>query len=64
MVFILRKSLPVSRSPARIGPQLTDEEYLSQRKWFERDEIFTQYGVYIERKILQVTRAPAVSVRN
>ena len=55
MVFILRKSLLVAGSSARIGPQLTDGEYLSQRKRFERDEIFTQYAVGIGKKILQVS---------
>ena len=39
--------------------QLTNEEYLSQRKRFERDEIFTIYGVYIEKKILQVAESSA-----
>ena len=39
----------------RTSPQLTDEEYLSQRKRFERDEIFTQYAVSIGEKILQVS---------
>ena len=32
------------------------EEYLSQRKRFERDEICTIYGVYIEKNILQAVR--------
>ena len=52
---VLRKSLLVARSPARIGSQLTVEEYLSQHKLFERDEIFTQYAVGIGEKILQVS---------
>ena len=52
---VLRKSLPVSGSSARTGPELTDEEYLSQCKLFERDEIFTQYAVDIGEKILQVS---------
>ena len=59
MVFILRKSLPVAGSSARIGPQLTDEEYLSRCKWFERDKIFTHYAVGIWKKILHVKRSSA-----
>ena len=35
-------------------PQLTDEEYLSRRKRFERDEIFTQYAVGVVKKILHI----------
>ena len=62
-VYIKKKSSGC-KIARRTDPQLTDKEYLSQHKRFELDEILTQYGIYIERKILQVTRAPAVPVHN
>ena len=41
-------------------PRLTDEEYLSRRKRFERDEIFTQYAVGVVKKILHISLIHAI----
>ena len=62
-VYIKKKSSGC-KIARRTDPQLTGKKYLSQRKWFERDEIFTQYGVYIKRKIFYVVRSPAVPIHN